>query len=281
MQSIERAVWFIENRFADPITLDDVAAVSGVSRFHFSRSFGAITGYSVTSYIRGRRLTWAATKLVAGAPDILAVALDAGYSSHEAFTRAFRDHFGQTPEQVRSTGVNDPSMLVEPLRIEQALSVDLPQPRIEAGSAMRIAGFAERYRFETNQGIPALWQRFKPYLGNMPGQRGQYSYGVVADFDEDGSFGYLAGVEVLASADLEEGMGFIDVPPQSYAVFVHEGHISTMRHTAFAIWAQFFPASPLIPTSGPSFERYGSDHDPTTGFGLVEVWVPIQPPEDT
>jgi AraC family transcriptional regulator len=45
-------------------------------------------------YVRGRRLTEAAKVLSDGAPDILTVALDAGYGSHEAFTRAFRDQFG-------------------------------------------------------------------------------------------------------------------------------------------------------------------------------------------
>ena len=55
-------------------------------------------------YVRGRRLTEAAKALSNGAPDILSVALDAGYGSHEAFTRAFRDEFGVTPETIRAQG---------------------------------------------------------------------------------------------------------------------------------------------------------------------------------
>lgn len=276
MQFIERAVWFIENRFADEITLDDIADVGGVSRFHLSRSFGTLTGHSVMGYVRGRRLTWAAEKLVGGAPDILSVALEAGYNSHEAFTRAFRDQLGQTPEQVRADGIANPDLLVEPLRIDQTLLIDLPEPRIEQGRPLRVAGLAERYTFMTNHGIPALWQRFAPHIGHMPGQRGNFTYGVVADFEEDCSFGYLAGVEVSPTADLDEGMGYIDIPAQRYAVFAHNGHISTMRRTAYSIWAQYFPNSTLVPTGGPNFERYGPEHDPETGYGLVEVWIPIR-----
>lgn len=48
-----------------------------------------------------------------------------------------------------------------------------------------------------------------------------------------------------------------------------------MRATANSIWARFFPTSSLVPTGGPSFERYGPEHDPETGHGPVEVWVPI------
>ncbi|UJW86448.1 AraC family transcriptional regulator [Devosia sp. SL43] len=276
MQFIERAVWFIENRFAEDITLDDIADVGGVSRFHLSRSFATLTGHSVMGYVRARRLTTAAERLVGGAPDILAVALDAGYGSHEAFTRAFRDQFNQTPEQVRAQGVADPSRLVEPLRIDETLLVELPEPRIEDCRPMRIAGLAERYTFMTNHSIPSLWQRFAPHVGYMPGQIGAFTYGVVADFEEDCSFGYLAGVEVSPNADLDEGMGYIDIPAQRYAIFAHAGHISTMRRTAYSIWAQYFPGSLHVPTGGPSFERYGAEHDAETGHGLVEVWIPIR-----
>lgn len=276
MQFIERAVWFIENRFTEGITLDDIADVGGVSRFHLSRSFGTMTGKPVMAYVRGRRLTWAAEKLLDGAPDILSVALEAGYNSHEAFTRAFRDQFGQTPEHLRANGLARPDLLVQPLRIDETLLVDLPEPRIQDGRAMRIAGLTERYTFLTNQGIPALWQRFAPYIGNMPGQRGDFTYGVATDFEEDCSFGYLAGVEVSSSAELEAGMGYIDIPAQLYAVFAHTGHISTMRRTAYSIWAQYFPNSDLIPTGGPNFERYGPEHNADTGHGLVEVWAPIR-----
>ena len=104
MNPAEKALWFVESHLPEPVTLDDVAASSGVSRFHVTRAFGAATGHSVMGDMRARRLTEAARKLAAGAPDILAVALDASYASHEAFTRAFRDQFGTTPELVRAQG---------------------------------------------------------------------------------------------------------------------------------------------------------------------------------
>ncbi len=49
-------------------------------------------------YVRLRRLSIAAVALAAEDTSILEVALEAGYSSHKAFTRAFRDHFGHTPK---------------------------------------------------------------------------------------------------------------------------------------------------------------------------------------
>ena len=54
-----------------------------------ARAFGLGTGLAVMRHVRARRLSEAAKALANGAPDIVAVALDADYASHEAFPRAF------------------------------------------------------------------------------------------------------------------------------------------------------------------------------------------------
>src|SRR5579872_3452276 len=97
MNPAQKALWFIESHLAEALTLDEIASVGEVSRFHMVRAFAAGTGLSVMRYVRARRLSEAARALASGAPDILTLALDADYGSHEAFTRAFRDHFGITP----------------------------------------------------------------------------------------------------------------------------------------------------------------------------------------
>src|ERR1017187_2586860 len=103
MNPAQKALWFIESHLADALTLDEIAGVAGISRFHMVRAFAAATGLSVMRYVRARRLTEAARALAGGAPDILNLALEADYGSHEAFTRAFRDHFRVTPEAVRGS----------------------------------------------------------------------------------------------------------------------------------------------------------------------------------
>ena len=95
-----KALWYIETHFGHDISLDRVAQAAGVSRFHLARVFEVRMGHSVMGYVRARRLAIAARQLAAGAPDILAVALEAGYGSHEAFTRAFAAAYGITPEAV-------------------------------------------------------------------------------------------------------------------------------------------------------------------------------------
>src|SRR5262245_31043259 len=170
MNPVGKALWYIESHFAGEIALDDVARASGVSRYHLSRAFGTATGHSLMRYVRGRRLTEAARALSAGAADILSVALDWGYGSHEAFTRAFRDQFGLTPESVRAQRSLANLALLEPLTMDDALLTKLESPRFVTGKALLVAGLSERYDCESSKGIPAQWQRFGPHIGNVPGQ---------------------------------------------------------------------------------------------------------------
>ena len=115
MNPAQKALWYIESHLANALTLDEIAGVGGVSRFHMVRAFAAATGLSVMRYVRARRLSEAARALAGGAPDILTLALEADYGSHEAFTRAFRDHFGVTPEAVRHAACVNKLRLQEPI----------------------------------------------------------------------------------------------------------------------------------------------------------------------
>src|SRR5258707_12041261 len=136
MNPAQKALWFIESHLADELTLDEIAGVAGISRFHMVRAFAAATGLSVMRYVRARRLSEAARALAGGAPDILKLALDADYGSHEAFTRAFRDHFGVTPEAVRSLARLDNLRLQEPITMDSTLIDNLQAPRFLTGKPL-------------------------------------------------------------------------------------------------------------------------------------------------
>ena len=52
MNPAEKALWFIESHLARELTLDEIAEIAGISRFHMVRSFAAATGLSVMRYDR-------------------------------------------------------------------------------------------------------------------------------------------------------------------------------------------------------------------------------------
>jgi AraC family transcriptional regulator len=277
MNPVGKALWYIESHFsAAELSLEEIAEIGGVSRYHMTRAFGAATGHSVMRYVRGRRLTEAARALANGAPDILAVAVDAGYGSHEAFTRAFRDQFGLTPEEVRAQRRINQLNLVEPLKMDETPNSNLAPPRFVDGKLLLIGGIAERYDCDSSAGIPAQWQRFLPHFGRVPGQVGKVAYGVCCNADEAGNFDYIAGVEVTDFSRLPREWSRLRIAPQRYAVFTHPGHISTVRGTWNSIWNQWMPTSGHQRADAPDFERYDETFDPVTGNGGLEIWIPLK-----
>ena len=81
MGVVDKALWLIETNLHGPLTLAGLADVSGVTPFHLSRSFTALTGQPVMRYVWRRRLTRAAEALVASPARVLTLALDAGCAS--------------------------------------------------------------------------------------------------------------------------------------------------------------------------------------------------------
>jgi AraC family transcriptional regulator len=272
---VAKALWFIESHFADTITLAEIAEIAGVSRFHMVRMFGMTTGHSVMRYVRARRLTQAARTLANGAPDILTVALDAGYGSHEAFSRAFRDQFGSTPDKVRAAGTVDDLHLLEPINMDETTKTTLQPPRMEDGRILLISGLSERFAFDNLAAIPVLWQRFHPHIGQIPGQVAGVAYGACYNTDDTG-FDYIAGIEVGDFASLPAEFTRLRVAEQRYAVFTHTDHISTIRGRFMTIFNDWFPASGLSPADAPVLERYGERFDSRAGTGGFEIWVPIK-----
>ena len=276
MNPAQKALWFIESHLGQSLALDDVADVAGVSRFHLVRAFAAATGFSVMRYVRARRLTEAARVLARGAPDILTLALDADYGSHEAFTRAFRDHFGVTPEAVRAASCLDHLKLQEPIQMDSSAFDTLSAPRFETGKAFLVAGLGERFNHDNGAGIPGLWHRFHQSVDGIPGRIGTVAYGVCCNGDDAGNFDYIAGVEVADFSDLPREFSRIRIPAQRYAVFSHADHVSTIRRTVNTIWNHWLPASHLKVADAPNFERYGEAFDPLTGNGGFEIWIPVR-----
>lgn len=98
---IEEVIRYIREHIHEPLHRETLAAVAGFSIPHFHRVFTAHMGESAASYIRRLRLERAARKLRMGAVDITEVALAAGYESHAAFSKAFKQQFGFSPREFR------------------------------------------------------------------------------------------------------------------------------------------------------------------------------------
>ncbi|MDO5630900.1 MAG: AraC family transcriptional regulator [Paracoccus sp. (in: a-proteobacteria)] len=273
MALLDKIIWQIETNLPDKdITIDVIADRCAVSGFHMCRVFRQNTGFSIMSYMRGRRLSLAARSIADSENTPLSIAFDAGYGSHQAFTRAFAGYFGVLPSTVRKVRSVRSLSLMEPMEMKKEMIVNVAKPEIRDRAAFRVVGLGAMCSFEDTSVIPPLWSAFNARHRDVSNAIAGIWYGVCCDADDAGRFRYVAGLEAAGHSD---GMEHIDIPAGRYAVFSHKGHIADLPKTVYTIWNQSLTDLGLTPEKRPDFERYDSRFDPETGRGVVEIWIPI------
>jgi AraC family transcriptional regulator len=100
-ERIDDVKQYICEHIDEPLNREVLAAVAGFSVPHFHRIFTSFAGDNISSYVRRMRMQRAGRKLRMGAVDITEVALAAGYDTHAAFGKAFKQHFGLSPSEFR------------------------------------------------------------------------------------------------------------------------------------------------------------------------------------
>ncbi len=276
MPLTNQVLFMIERNLNRNLNLGELAKSCGVSRFHLAHAFGEMTGFSVMEYVRRRRLSSAACALASGAAGILDVALETGYNSHEAFSRAFKAEFGATPDQVRAAESTDGLMLLEPLKPKELPAIKLEPPRFDDVAELRFVGLSEPCRYGETQHIPSQWQRFMsgPYAAIEHKAKG-IPVGISMAAEVDGELNYACAAEVSRFGEIPQGLIKVTLPPAQYAVFAHNDHITTLHTTYVVIWNDWFPASGKTPAEAPGFERHNSTFDTRTGRGGVTIWIPL------
>src|SRR5215211_945815 len=109
---IDVVMRYIREHIGEPLDREMLADVAGFSVPHFHRVFTAHVGESAASYVRRLRLERAGRKLRMGAVDITEVALAAGYDTHAAFSKAFKQQFGLSPREFRQLGCRTATQLL-------------------------------------------------------------------------------------------------------------------------------------------------------------------------
>src|SRR5262249_47959911 len=100
-QRILRVLVHIQEHLDEDLPLEGLARIACFSPHHFHRLCGAMVGESVKEHVRRLRLERAAYRLQYGNQPVTGIAFDAGYETHESFTRAFRAMFGTSPSCFR------------------------------------------------------------------------------------------------------------------------------------------------------------------------------------
>lgn len=288
MDRFLKGVQFIEDHLDRAVTLREIAAAAHYSEFHFARMFSALTGDSVMRYVMRRRLTAAAWRLRSGADcRLIDLAMDCGFSSQAAFTRAFKAQFAVTPGQFRKLPNPIPLQHRTPITKESLMHLKdrmTPEPRIVALDGFRIAGLKQHLAQGQNQDIPDLWGRLMAMAPGFKNVELGEAYGVCANTDATtGEFDYYAAVKVTGASKVPPELEHLDIPAQTYAVFTHKVKNPNLSQdlppTFQYIWGTWLPNSGYDHAGGPDFEFYDArftPNGPNGPAGEIDIYVPVK-----
>lgn len=285
LERIQDGVDYIEARLDEAIALEHVAKAAGVSQWHFQRLFKALTGETLKTYIRSRRLAASLERLLTTELRVLDIALLAGFESQEAFTRAFKQAFGLTPQRYRA--LRDKSLFLKKPRFDQEYLHHINQhlslePVLARRTRMLVVGLRTLFfsvdsdRNNVGQLLPPLWAAFVSRLSEIENRVPGVCYGVLRQ-DREGSeqLEYHAAIEVSALGPLPSGMVALEVPACTYATFEHRGPAPQLDHTVSYAYATWLAGSEHRHAGSADLEIYGAAYHPSREDSVIHYALPV------
>ncbi|WP_321477517.1 AraC family transcriptional regulator [uncultured Paludibaculum sp.] len=255
-ERIARVRRYIEENLDEELSLDRLAGVACFSPFHFHRIFRGMTGEPVKEYVRRLRLERAAERLRQGHHRIVDIALEAGYESHEGFTRAFHAHFGEAPVEFR--------------QVQSVQLLRLPSRTVVA--ARHVGPYNE---------VGEAWSRLFALAGpaRLLGPGLDY-FGIVHDdpeATEPAAQRYDAALKVKPGTSPPDGLDLHELPAGEYAVLRHVGPYHLLGAAYARLCGEWLPHSGREAAFRASIEYYRNDPRHTPAEQLItDICIPLE-----
>ncbi len=279
----------IQKYLDEALSLEDLARIASFSPYHFHRIFRGMVGESVKEHVRRLRLERAAHRLKFSDQPVIRIALDAGYETHEAFTRAFRAMFDASPSQFREAHQALPFPNV-PSQVHFT-----PDGRLDDFHLLKGGGPAMEVRVERVAPMPVAFMRHVGSYGAVgqtwgklmawAGPRGWLGprmtlVGMVHDDPEvtpPDKVRYDAGLVVDERFQPEGDVGLQRVGDSDYAVTTHRGPYERLGETYARLCGEWLPTSGREVRSGPCLEFYrNSPLDTAPQDLLTDIYMPLE-----
>ncbi|QPQ31864.1 AraC family transcriptional regulator [Lysinibacillus sp. JNUCC 51] len=284
IESIQKAINYIEEHLLDDITMEQIAREVNSSVFHFQRTFSILTDMSIADYIRRRRLTLAAQELINTEQKVIDLAYKYGYDSPEAFTKAFRKQHQLTPSEARKKQ----GQLQSYNRLVIQVSLKGAEPmkyKIVEKEKFQVVGVKRTYNSQNGenlQGIPQFWnemnsKNFDHQLIQLNNGSIKGTLGVCVPNTTQGQNGFIDyWIATDHVGEVGENLLAMEVPASKWVVFeVHGPMPDAMQNTWKQIYSEWFPSNPYKPAGTAELEVY-PDEDAYSADSYSEIWIPIQ-----
>jgi AraC family transcriptional regulator len=280
-ERILRVLVHIQDHLDDPLDLESLASIACFSPFHFHRIFRAMAGEPVQEHVRRLRLERAALRLKLHDQSVTGIAFDAGYESHEAFTRAFHAMFGLPPSQFRAAH----EVPASPSGVHFNDTAGYRPPGHGAPPAVELRALPpQRAVFLRHRGpydqVGATWSRLASWAG-MRGLFGPAARFLGISWDDPQitppeKLRYDAAITVDRPVAPEGEIGVTEIAGGEYATLLHRGPYDRLGETYQALFGTWLPQSGRELRDVPCIELYlNSPQNALPEELLTVVHVPL------
>lgn len=289
-ERILKVLVHIQQHLDHALSLDALAELAHFSPYHFHRIFRGMVGEGVGEHVRRLRLERAAHRLKFTNQEITRIAFDAGYETHESFTKAFRRLFDESPSGFRkihrtlpikevANGVHyDPDKPVTEFNspeVPESVSLTLTtHDPIQVVFARHTGPYTE---------VGETWQRLMGWAGPK-GLLGPMMtlLGIVHDDPEvtpEDKIRYDAGLVIRAEVEPTGEIGVQTLPGGEYASTTHRGPYETLGQSYALLCGPWLSEQGREPASQPCLEFYKNSPMNTAPENLLtEIRVPLVNP---
>lgn len=285
---ILRVLMHIQKNLDEPLPLEELAGVACLSPYHFHRVFAGMVGEGVREHIRRLRLERAAYRLSVSGHPVVRIALEAGYETHESFTRAFKEMFGLSPSAYRrfrsASRRNEAASLVH---YEPAGGLEDFVRKDTGGAYMEVTIKKlppRRVAFVRHVGPYIECGKAWDKLCGWASSKGLFGPDTIClgisyddpDITPPEKLRYDACLTVGEDVQAEDEIGLQDIAGGDYAVTVHRGPFNLLNKTYHRVCGEWIPASGRELSSAPCLEICLNDPEVTPEEELmVEVCLPL------
>ena len=278
-EQINRALHYIQENIDTKLTLDMIAKEAFLSVYHFHRIFTAFVGESIGEYISRIRLEKAAFRLNSSCDEITLIALDAGYETPAAFTRAFKKHFRMSPLEFRGKNsfANPGKSSSNIIKIREVIKMKPEFRTIKDIDVIYVRKTGAYQKAATSAWESICKFAYSRKLISKESQMLSISYDDPKITEAD-KLRYEACISIDKPVKPEGEVGTQTIKGGIYAVFLHKGPYENLHETYTGIFSGWLPESGEKLRDLPCIEHYlNRDPHKTKPENLrTEILVPVE-----
>lgn len=273
---MSRVQTYIHDHPAGDLSLDHLADIAALSRFHFQRTYRLLTGETAAQAVRRIRMHRASVALIHSNAPLHEIARAVGYPNLASFSRVFSETFGTPPSAFRNSGTQPAPSVVKPNLTSKGTAMFPISIRIEP--ARHLAAIPHKGDYQL---ISRNFEKLFTTLA-IRGQMQQTGAMIGVYFDDPESIATkdlrsLAAVEFPADADLAPPIERATLPAGRHAVLRFKGPYTGLPAGYSQLFREWLPQSNEEPGDSPAFEIYLNNPRETPPEDLLtEICLPLK-----